>query len=46
MQKKDINIIYLLLDTTPKVEFFQKNLKTKLEKLNKIQLLVKKPLRK
>lgn len=29
-----------------KVEFFQKNLKTKLEKLNKIQLLVKKPLRK
>lgn len=28
------------------VEFFQKNLKTKLEKLNKIQLLVKKPLRK
>lgn len=29
-----------------KVEFFQKNLKTKLEKLNKIQLSVKKPLRK
>lgn len=29
-----------------KVEFFQKNLKIKLEKLNKIQLLVKKPLRK
>lgn len=29
-----------------KVEFFQKNLKTKLEKLNEIQLLVKKPLRK